>query len=88
MNVNGFRGYERCDENALHRWENEGGCVGLRPQPRLAEPCSAYRDIVAMRTSRTAVPEGSSARSLKHRYRTDDQLPRRDKVLVAATVWA
>jgi hypothetical protein len=88
MNVNGFKGYERCDENALLRWENEGGCVGLRLQPRLTEPTSARHDLVAMRNGRTAVPEGSSARNLKHRYGTDDQLPRRDKVLVAATVWA
>jgi hypothetical protein len=88
MNVNGFRSYERCDEIALHRWENEGGCVGLRPQPRLAEPCSARRDIVAVRNSRTAVPESSNARHLKHMHRADGRLPRRDRALVAATVWA
>ena len=87
MNVNGFRGYERCDEIALLRWENEGGCVGLRPLPRRAEPCSARRDIVAVRNSRTAVPESSSSRNLKHRYSADGPLPRRDKALVAATAW-
>ena len=87
MNVNGFKGYERCDEKALYRWENEGGCVGLRPQPRLAEASIARRDIVAVRNNRTAVPESSSAQNLKHRYRADDRLPSRGKALVAATAW-
>jgi hypothetical protein len=32
MNINGFKGYERCDQWALDRWEDEGGCIGVIPQ--------------------------------------------------------
>jgi hypothetical protein len=88
MNVNCFIGYERCDEIALHRWENEGGCMGVRPQPRLAVPYSSCRDLVAMRNSRTAVREGPSGQNSDHRYRADGRLPSRGKALVAATVTA
>jgi hypothetical protein len=88
MNINSFKGYERCDENALHRWENEGGCVGMRPQPRFAVPCSGRRDLVAMRDVRAAVPESPTGQNPDHRYRADDRLPSRGKALVAATVTA
>jgi len=36
MKTNHFSFADRCDENALYRWENEGGCVGVRNLQRRA----------------------------------------------------
>jgi hypothetical protein len=32
--------HDRFDEHALHRWEAEGGCLGVMPQRGRDGPCS------------------------------------------------
>jgi hypothetical protein len=84
MNVNGLKGYERCDEIALHRWESEGGGVGVRPQPRPAVRNSSHRDFVASRNGSVEMGESPSGKNLeRRRYSAGGRLPRR-----AATMWA
>jgi len=76
---------DRHDEHALHRWEGEGGCLGVAVRPRRDESRSDRRQGAAAR--RRNVTEKSSAASASQKHLIPEESPRRGAVLLASTSW-
>ena len=77
MTIDSFKLLDRCDEYSVHRWESEGGSLGIMPQPRRAETCNGLHDFVAAREGSAAAPASTSGKGAEHAFRSHGRLPRR-----------
>jgi len=77
MTIDSFKLLDRCDEYSVHRWESEGGSLGIMPQPRRAELCNGRHDFDAARKGSAAAPASTSGKVVEHTYRSHGQSARR-----------
>jgi hypothetical protein len=79
MKTNHFPSRDRYEENALQRWDNEGGCLGVLPRSPRTDHLVGRRDFVAERDRSEAAPASISGQNQEHGFGSHSRLPGRGK---------